>query len=266
MFQKLAEGIADILVNTVQDNAGLTAGKAGDAAVDTSSTQDMLDSADTSSILKSVYTMADQAKEMEAKRIREHMFGVPTTAASVNPVAKGVSDFLAARMFSKKIAPFIKNLEKEVKDTHQNEVAASGETRQQYKALVNSFLSHADPGISNYGKLLSDMEKMTDIRKRKEGQAALDAMYNMWKTRKSAEDIQRLSMINQIKPFSYNSPTVASKEQAQRRAVDMFKKYLSKMDFAVTDDNRVVGYAHHPGGKNEKRIRAAEGDSNAVKM
>jgi hypothetical protein len=264
MFQKMAESVGNILLNQLQGPAELAAGQAGEARLSTESTGDMILSADTSKILKPVYDMAEQVKSEEAKRIRESMFGIPPTVRAVNPIAKGISEFLASRMYSKKISPFISNLEAEIRDVHKGQVAAKKEWDKSYDSFVGEVMSSPDQELSLYGSYMGSLKKTKNPDKAAQLTAAMDAMKTKWTKSRTPEDMARLAILNKIKPFNYSNVPVAKPSEMQRKATDTFRQYLTSMNYAVTPENKVLGIAKRP--QNELKARDAERSSDAVRM
>lgn len=264
MFQKLAESVGNILLNQVAGNADLVAGQAGEGPLDTGSTGEMFLSAETAKIMKPVYDMAAQLKDHEARRIRESMFGISPDTQAVNPVAKGVSEFLAGRMYNQKISPFISSLEKEIKETHKGQVDAKGDWNKNYDSFVTQLMGSPDPQMSTYGDYLASLKKRPDPKKTAEIQEAMNKLITSWKTQNTPENAARLAILNKIKPFNYTAVAVTSPEEMKKRATDTFRKYLTAMNYAVTPANKVLGIAKRD--QNELVAREADRISDAISM
>lgn len=269
MTDKLAALLGGMLNDYVSGTADLAAGHAGAAATGSKtsagdvvpSTNEVMLQKRLADVMKPVYQMASQAKDHEAKRIRETMFGISPTETKANPIAKGVSDFLAMRLYNRDIQPYIKAMEEEAKNDVRNAYAASAGYKDQWKNVISSFIAHPDAEVSQYGKTLSRMANTADSKTREALQNALNGMKRRWEQTKQAD---KLSLLHQLDALQSTQGQPSDFSKVQKKALTTMKAYLDSLKFNVGQDNVVRGFKKFD--RNNAQMEDLQAAQDAVQM
>jgi len=269
MQDKLAALLGGMLNEYVSGASDLAAGQAGAPATGSTtangdivpSTNEVMLQRRLADVMKPVYQMAGQAKEHEARRIRETMFGIKPDAPTANPIAKGVSEFLATRLYNRDLQPYIKAMEEEAKNNVRNSSAGEAGYGDQWKSTITSFIAHPDAEVNQYGNLLNIMSKTQDMQTKQKAQIGLNALKKRWVKTNQGD---KLALLHQLEALKSTKGKSADLGQVQKKAIRSMKTYLDSLKFNVGQDNKVRGYKTYP--VNNAQMDAANQEAQAVKI